>query len=181
MLFHALQQRCLGARRHAVDLIHQQQIGEDRPLVEAEILGIGGCAEAKDGGAQNVGRHQVGGSLHALEAQAEQPAQSLDDQRLGNARHAFQQRMALAENGDQHLFDHPCLAGDYPPQLRAGVGDELVGCAELADSLDRLRRDLRGQTLAGGRAWLLIRLLICVLIRFVIRFVAHEALSCCLD
>ena len=29
-LFHAFQQRGLRARRHAVDLVHQQQIGEHR-------------------------------------------------------------------------------------------------------------------------------------------------------
>jgi hypothetical protein len=94
--------------------------------VEAEVL----RTRAQNGGAQNVGRHQVGRGLHALEAEAEQPAQSLDDQRLGDARHAFQQRVALAENGDQHLFDHPLLAGDHAAQLRAGVGDELAGGAK---------------------------------------------------
>ena len=35
-LFHAFQQRGLGARRHAVDLVHQQQVGEHRPGVEGE-------------------------------------------------------------------------------------------------------------------------------------------------
>ena len=86
---------------------------------------------AQNGGAQNVGGHQVGRGLHALEAEAEQPAQRLHHQRLGDAGHAFQQRMALAEHGDQHLFDGLVLAGDHPAQLGAGVGDQLAGGAQV--------------------------------------------------
>ena len=55
-LFHAFEQRGLGARRHAVDLVHEQQVGEDGAGMEGEGVGAG----AQDGGAQNVGRHQVG-------------------------------------------------------------------------------------------------------------------------
>ena len=78
-------------------------------------------AGAQDGGAENVGGHQVGRGLHALEAEAEQTAEGLDDQRLGDAGHAFKQRMALAEHGDQHFFNGPLLAGDHAAELLAGV------------------------------------------------------------
>ena len=100
--FHALQQRGLCARRHAVNLVDQQQVGEDRTSVEGKILRAG----SQNRGAKNVGGHQVGRGLDALEAETEQPAQGFHDQRLGGARHAFQQRMALAENGDQNFLDH---------------------------------------------------------------------------
>ena len=100
-----------------------------------------------------------GRGLHALEAEAEQPAQRLDDQRFGDARHAFKQRMALAENGDQHLFDRLVLAGDHAAHLRAGVGDQLAGCAQRA-----------------------LAVLACVLSLVPgLCFLAHEALSCCLE
>ena len=36
-LFHAFEQRGLGARRHAVDLVHQQQVGKNRAGVEGKI------------------------------------------------------------------------------------------------------------------------------------------------
>ena len=100
-LFHALEQRGLGARRHAVDLVHQQQVGKHRSGVEGEGVRAG----AKNRGAENVGGHQVRRGLHALKAEAEQPAERFHHQRLGDARHALEQRVALAQHGDQHLFD----------------------------------------------------------------------------
>ena len=154
--FHAFEQGGLGAGGHAVDLVHQQEVGEHRAGMKAE----GFRARTEDGGAENVGRHEVGGGLHALEAEAEQPSKSLHDQRLGDARHAFKQRMALAQDGDQHLFDRLFLAGNHPPQLLAGVGNQMVGGAER----------LRG-----------CGVLVCILIWFLNWFLTHEALSCCVE
>jgi hypothetical protein len=85
-LFHTFQQRGLRARRHPIDLVDQQQVGEDRAGVESKTLRAG----AQDGGAENVGGHQVRRGLYALEAEAKQPAQGFHDQRLRDARHAFQ-------------------------------------------------------------------------------------------
>ena len=96
------------------------------PAWKAKSSGTG----AQNRGAENVGRHQVGRSLHALKAEAEQTAQSLDDQRLGDAGNAFEQRVALAEYGDQDLFDHLILAGDDAAQLGARVSDQLAGRAQ---------------------------------------------------
>ena len=118
-LFHAFEQRGLGAGRHAVDLVDQEQVGEDGAGVEGEGVRAG----AEDGGAENVGGHQVGRGLHALEAEAEQAAEGFDDERLGDARYAFEQSVALAEHGDQDFFDDLRLAGDDAAQLLAGVGD----------------------------------------------------------
>ncbi len=129
-LFHAFEQCGLGAGRHAVDLVHQQQIGEDGAGVEAEALRTSFGSRAQNRGAQNVGGHQVRRGLHALESEAQQTAQRFDDQRLGDAGHAFEQRMTLAEDGDHHLLDRSRLAGDHAPQLGAGVGHQLVGCVQ---------------------------------------------------
>ena len=95
--------------------------------MEGEGVGAG----AQDRGAENVGGHQVGRGLHALKAEAEQAAQRLDHQGLGDAWNALEQRMPLAENGDQHFFDRLRLAGDHAAQFGARVGDELAGCAKL--------------------------------------------------
>ena len=94
--------------------------------MEAETVGAG----AQDRGAQNVGRHQVGRGLHALKAEAQQTAQGFHDQRLGDARHPLQQRMALAEHGHQNFLDGLALAGDHPAQLVACVRDEPAGGLE---------------------------------------------------
>ena len=128
-LFHAFQQRGLGAGWHAVDFVDQQQVGEDRAGVKGECI----RARSEDGGAQNVGGHQVGRSLHALEAEPQQPAHRFHDQRLGDAGHAFEQRMPLREHGHQNFADHLVLPCDHASQLRARTGQQLLrglqGCA----------------------------------------------------
>ena len=58
MLLHRLQQRRLGARAGAVDLVGHQQLGEHRARDEAEIALAAG-ALLQHLGAENVGRHQV--------------------------------------------------------------------------------------------------------------------------
>ena len=120
--------------------------------MEAEALRAG----AQNGGAQNVGRHQVGRGLNALEAETEQTAQRFHHQRLGRARHAFQQRMALAEYGDQNFLDHLALPGDHAAHLFAGVGDKLAGRAQPLRTFS-------------------------VLVEFLLIFLAHKALSFGLD
>ena len=95
----------------------------------------------QNGGAQNVGGHQVGRGLHALKAEAQQPSQRLHHQRLGDARHAFKQRVALAQDGDQHLFDRAVLPGDHSPQLAARMRDQLVGRLQSVAAV-RLHRRL---------------------------------------
>ena len=106
-----------------------KQIGENRAGVKGEGIGSG----LEDRGAQNVGGHQVGRALHALEAEAEQPADRFHDESFGDSRHAFKQRVALREHGDKHFADHLALPGDHAPQLRARVGQQLLrrpeGCA----------------------------------------------------
>ncbi len=124
--------------------------------MEAERIG----ARAQDRGAENIGRHQVGSGLDALEAEAEKPPESLHDERLGDARNAFEQRVALAEDSDQHFFDYCALARDHPAQLGTGMDDQLIGRAQ------RLRQLGPGRVQFGRK------------IRVRCRFLAHEALSC---
>src|ERR1039458_4527522 len=72
-LTHRLQQSRLGAGRRAVDLIRQQDVGEDRPLMEMELL----IALAENGYPQDVRGQQVGRELDALEFRIHRPRQSL--------------------------------------------------------------------------------------------------------
>ena len=61
-LLHHLQKRRLHFRRGAVDLISQQDVGEDGSFVDAEgtLFGI------VDIGAEKIGRQQIGGKLDPL-------------------------------------------------------------------------------------------------------------------
>ena len=74
----------------------------------------------EDLGAGDVGRHQVGRELDALEAQVEDLRQRLDQQRLGQPGHAGEQAVAAGEERDQDLIDDLVLADDDLAQLAAG-------------------------------------------------------------
>jgi hypothetical protein len=90
-LLHHLQQRALHLGRRAVDLVGQQQVGEHRSQRGAEVAGL----LVVDARADQVGRHQVGRELNALELALQHGVgQRLDRQRLGQPRHAFDQQVA---------------------------------------------------------------------------------------
>ena len=86
-----------------------------------------------DLGAGDVGRHQVGRELDALEGQVERLGQRADHERLGQPGHADEQGVAAAEDGHQQLIEHLLLADDDLADLLA---EPAVGVAELFDRLD---------------------------------------------
>ncbi|MOA15089.1 hypothetical protein D3C78_1352290 [compost metagenome] len=91
--------------RGAVDLVGQHQVVEDRPLLEHEAGGF----RAVDLGAGDVRRQQVGGELDAMEVGLQAGGQILDRLGLGQAGRAFDQQMAVGEQGDQQAFDQLLL------------------------------------------------------------------------
>ena len=109
---HRLQQRRLGARAGPVDLVRHQQLGEDRPLDEAETAA---AVEALLHylGPENVGGHQVGGELHPQRVEPHDDSQGLDQLGLGEAGNADQQSVSAGEQRHQRLLDHPFLAKDH--------------------------------------------------------------------
>ncbi len=123
MIFlHRLQQRRLRARRGAVDFVGHQQLGEHRPLDEAEgarlVLRL-----LQHFRAENIGRQQVGRELHAAGLQPEHAAERLDELGLGETRHADEQAVAAGEQRDERLFDHLVLAEDHAADGLAGAAD----------------------------------------------------------
>ncbi len=68
-LLHGLEQGALGLGGCAVDLVGEQELGEDRSLGQAE----GARLEVEDIGAEDVARHQVGRELDAPEGQTQGP------------------------------------------------------------------------------------------------------------
>ena len=95
LLLHRLQQRRLGARAGAVDLVGHQELAEDRAGNEAEAALAAG-AFLQHLGADDVGRHQVGRELDAARVEPEHDAHGLDQLGLGEAGQADQQRVAAA-------------------------------------------------------------------------------------
>ena len=112
--------------RRAVDLVGHQELAEDRAVDEAE-----GARPVGPGlqhlGAEDVGRHQVGGELHPVRDQPEHRAERLDQPGLGEPRRAHEQAVAAAQDRDQRLLDHLLLADDAPRDHLARPDQPLAG------------------------------------------------------
>ena len=139
VLLHRLEQGALGARRGAVDLVGDHHVGEDRPRFEAQprLFGLGALDE--DGGAGDVGGHQVRGELDPFRRQFEGAREGAREGRLAEAWNALEQRVAARDQADQRaahglgLADHDAADG----------GLDLCG-----DALELLGRD--GSSSPGG-------------------------------
>ena len=99
VLLHRLQQRRLGPRAGAVDLVGHQKLAEHRPRDEAEGP-LPALALFQHLGAEDVSRHQVGRALHPLVLEAQDRAEGLDQAGLGQAGHADQQGVAAGQERD---------------------------------------------------------------------------------
>jgi hypothetical protein len=118
LLLHGLQQGGLGLGGRAVDLVGEQDVGEDRPTDEDGHALAGGVVLLDDVGAGDVGGHQVGRELDALEGERHQAGQRVDHERLGQAGHALEQVMAAGEHGDEQFLQDVALADDDLAELR---------------------------------------------------------------
>ncbi len=106
-LLHGLEQRGLRARTGAVDLVKQHHIGEQGSGAEHEFA----FCRVEKMGAGNVGRHQIGGTLDALELTSERSSQRLAEQGLAQPRHTLHQHMAAGDHRDTQ-----CPDGGAEPQ-----------------------------------------------------------------
>ena len=121
-LLHGLQQRGLRLGRRPVDLVGEQQVGEHRPLAEAELA----RAAVVDQRAGDVAGHEVGGELHPRGLQPQRGRQRPHGQRLRHAGDALDEDVAAAQQGDDEAGDHGLLADDGLADLD---GDALQGRA----------------------------------------------------
>jgi hypothetical protein len=62
--------------------------------------------------ADDIAREQIGRELHALKLDAEGRTEGFDEQRLGEAGHAFKQDVAVGEERNEQAFDDGILADD---------------------------------------------------------------------
>ena len=107
-LLHRLEQCGLCFRGRPVDLVGQHQIGKDRTRSERELAS---AAQERDAG--DVGGHQVGGELDALELDVQRERQYAHQQRLGGSGHALEQHVTASEQADERLAGRRLLAEDH--------------------------------------------------------------------
>jgi hypothetical protein len=96
LLLHRLEQRRLRLGRGSIDLIGEDEIGEDRAGLKAQAASPIQVF-ADDRGADDIRGHQVGCELDATEAQRQHLPERPHQQRLAQPGHAFEQHVATRE------------------------------------------------------------------------------------
>ncbi len=134
VLLHRFQQCRLRLGRGPVDLVGQQDVGEYGSLLEFELAAPLGRFE-HDVRADQVGGHQVGGELDALELQPQRVRQGAHQQRLAQSGHSFEQDVAPGDQSRQRAVDDLIVADD-------DLGDLLPEDTEIAPELFELNANL---------------------------------------
>ena len=84
---------------------------------------------AVDARADEVGRHEIGRELDALEGAAEHARGGADREGLRQARHALDQQVPAGEQAHEHALEHLVLPGDHALHLEQGCLDRLTAFA----------------------------------------------------
>ncbi len=139
-ILHRLEQRALRLGGRAVDLVGQEELREDRALVEDEAVFL----LVEHVAAGDVARHQIGRELDALEGGAEHVREGAHEQRLAEAGHAFDEHVTAGEDGDERVQDEIVLAEEHLAGLAA---EEIEAIAEFESGSCRL--SVGGSLLTG--------------------------------
>ena len=115
---HGFEQRRLRLRRGAIDLVGQQEIGEDRSRLELEGFRMG----VIDGDAEHVAGKHVAGELQPVEAAGDGARQRLRQRGLADAGHIFDEQMAARQQADHGQPDHFRFAANGPAEGRFQPG-----------------------------------------------------------
>src|SRR6202022_651272 len=123
VLLHRFQQRGLHFCRSAIDLVGQQDVGEDRALADAERARL----QVVDRRSDDVRRHQVGRELDPTVVQREQASDRLGQQRLAYAGDTLEQDVALRDQGNGAEAHRLVLADDRLGCFRAKTRVKIGG------------------------------------------------------
>ena len=116
-LFHGFQEGCLRAGRCAIDFVDEQKICEYGAAVQRECT----VRHVEYVRAHHVGRHQISGALHTLEAEPANSRHRFHGECLCDSWNAFDQRMAAANEHDEKLVGDLTLADDHFGKFAANV------------------------------------------------------------
>jgi len=114
-LLHGLQQGRLRLGRGTVDLVGQEQVGEDRSGAEGELRAAGVVDER----AGDVTWHEVGCELDALGLHVQGGGQRSHQQGLGDSGDPLEQDVPTGEQGDDQSGDCGLLTDDGLAHLAA--------------------------------------------------------------
>ena len=86
--------------------------------------------------ADDVGRHQVGRELDAVELAADGQGQGPHQQRFRRARRPFQEHVPAGQQGDHRLIQHGVQADDHLGKLAPnGLGGRVTASSSMIECL----------------------------------------------
>lgn len=117
-LLHRFEEGSLDLGGGAVDLVGEEEVGEDGAFVSTKVAGL----LVEDLGAEDVGREEIDRELDAFEVEVEGLGDGVDEEGLRQAGHAFEEEVAGGEEGDESALNDNVLADD---DLANAVADGL--------------------------------------------------------
>ena len=125
---HRFEQGRLRLRRGAVDFVGQADLREDRALLELETRGGRRASSMTMFVPRMSAGIRSGVNWMREKLQVERLGQRAHQQRLAQARHAFEQAVAADEQAGEHAVDDVVVADDHAAELLA---NGLVARGEL--------------------------------------------------
>ena len=118
-LLHRLEQRGLRAGRRAVQLVDEDDVGEERARAELPLV----AGEVEDGDAGELGGEEVRRALDAAEDAADGAGERLGEEGLADAGHVLDEEVAAGEQRDEgeRRPARACPAGRLRPAPRTAV------------------------------------------------------------
>ena len=118
---HRFQQTRLGLRGGSIDLVGQDDVGEEGARLEDERAALG----LPDRDAEDIGREHVGGELDALEAGADGSRQRGGQRGLADAGDVLDQQVTARHQADHGEAHHLRLADQGAADVRLQPADQL--------------------------------------------------------
>ena len=103
---HGFQQAALSFWRGAVDLIGQDDVGEERARHELKRLFLA----IEHGNSNDIGRQQVTGELNAFEGAVEGAREAMSQRGFADAGYVFDQKVSARQEADDGHLEHLRLA-----------------------------------------------------------------------
>src|ERR1019366_1754046 len=122
VLLHRLEEGRLGLGRGPVDLVGQQNLGEDGTSAELERR----RARVKHGDTGDIAGEQVGSELHPLEGAATGSRQRFGKHGLANPGYILDEHVPAAEEGEDAELDLLILANDHGSDTLHQPADEIA-------------------------------------------------------
>ena len=135
-LLHGLEEGGLGLRAGPVDLVADDDVGEDRTRLEAEL----GLLAVPDADAGHIRRQEVGRELDPVERAVDGPCDGLREEGLADPGDVLDEHVSFGEEGREHQLDDVTLSLDDGLDV---AGDRIEPLGEPRDDLIVDRRQFR--------------------------------------